>query len=82
MHSLQATDDLIIEVYPADDDATGDVPLIKLRCLAMESDDPTSGSIIIWPEEIRSLIDCLATAAGLLAQEAANSAAETTKEHQ
>ncbi len=70
MHSLQATDDLIIEVYPADDDPLNDVPLVKLRCLAMEGDDPTSGSIIVFPEEIRALIDCLATAAVLLAESA------------
>jgi len=74
MHAVKVSDDLVLEVHLGARDGT-DRALVKLRCLAMERDDAVSGSVVIWPEEMRHLVAALCTAAGLLAQDAAGAAA-------
>ena len=70
MRTIKATDDLVIEVWPSGDDNEG--PMVRLRSLAQERDgDTTPGAVVIWPSEVRHLIDTLAEAAGLLADGAA-----------
>jgi len=66
VNTLRASSDLTIEV-----DADGEAPLLRLRDASLEADGECLTGVVIWPSEIRSLIDCLAAAAGLLAQEAA-----------
>jgi len=80
MNTLRASDDLTLEVVTDDE-----TPLLRLRDASLEQDGECLTGIIIWPEEIRGLIDCLATAAGLLAQWSAamdTLAAEITHEEQ
>jgi len=70
MHTIKVSDDLVLEVHFGAHDGT-DRALVKLRCVAMERDDAVSGSVVIWPEEMRHLVAALCTAAGLLAQDTA-----------
>jgi len=62
-NTLRASDDLTIELV-----TDSETPHLRLRDASLEQDGECLTGIIIWPEEIRGLIDCLATAAGLLAQ--------------
>jgi len=66
VNTLRASADLTIEV-----DADGDTPLLRLRDASLEADGECLTGVVIWPSEIRGLIDCLSVAAGLLAQGAA-----------
>jgi len=70
MRTIQVTDDLELEVwYPG---GKGDVGLVLLRSRDLEGDrDNEAGVVILWPGEIRHLIEALAEAAGLLAEGAA-----------
>ena len=68
MRTIKVTDDLILEVWKG---GKGDRPLVKLRSLAEEADGEAVGAVVIWPQEIRHLVDALVEAAGLLAEEAA-----------
>ena len=62
---ITVTSDLRIEV----DDGDPDSPHIYVYSEGMRADGETG--VIVWPNEIRPLIDGLAAAAGLLAQGAA-----------
>jgi len=64
--TLRVSEDLTIEVYTDDE-----TPLLRLRDKSLEQDGECTTGILIWPNEIKALIDCLAVAAGLLAQGAA-----------
>ena len=66
MKSLKVSDDLTLEVH-----LDGETPLLRLRDKSLEQDSECLTGILIWPSEIRHLIDALATAAGILAQDAA-----------
>ena len=66
MNTLRVSEDLTIEVHTDDE-----TPLLRLRDKSLEQDGECTTGILVWPNEIRGLIDCLAVAAGLLAQEAA-----------
>ena len=69
MDTLRASEDLTIEVV-----TEGETPLLRLRDKSLEQDGECLTGVVIWPSEIRNLIDCLAAAAGLLAQGAAATA--------
>ena len=70
IHTIKATDDLEIEVWPGDDEGD-ERPMLRLRSLPQERDgDTTPGAIVIWPEEVRHLCAALAQAAGILAEAA------------
>jgi len=72
---IEVSDDLVVEVWPSG--GRGDAPLIKLRSRDLESDcSNMPGAVVIWPSEIRPLIDSLAKAAGILAADAARSVAD------
>jgi len=64
--TLRASEDLTLEVV-----TEGETPLLRLRDASLEGDGECLTGIVIWPSEIRGLIDALAVAAGLLAREAA-----------
>lgn len=66
MNTLRVSEDLTIEVHTDDE-----TPLLRLRDKSLEQDGECTTGILLWPAEIRRLIDCLAVAAGLLAREAA-----------
>ena len=69
MRVLQATDDLVVEVWPSD--TSGDHPLVKLRSLSMEqdSDADAAGVVVVYPEELDALVAALTEAALLLEEE-------------
>ncbi len=66
MRVLQVTNDLILEVWAAGGE--GDRPLLKLRSLSMEKDGE-GGSVVIWSEEIDSLVAALWEGQDILARE-------------
>ena len=66
MKSLKVSDDLTLEVH-----LIGKRCWLQLRDKSLEENDECLMGILIRPFEIRALIDCLATAAGILAQDAA-----------
>jgi len=65
MKTLTVTSDLRIEV-----DNSGETPLLCIYSEGMREDGETG--VIVWPNEIQALIDVLAQAASILAQDAAN----------
>jgi hypothetical protein len=72
MHTIKATDGLVIEVWYGDDEGD-ERSMVRLRSLLQERDgNAPPGAIVIWPEEVRHLIGALAEAASLLAEEAAS----------
>jgi len=60
MRTLQVTDDLVVEIWSSGE---GDRPLVKLRSLAAERDGEAIGALIIWPEELDTLVSALTEAA-------------------
>ena len=66
MDTLRVSEDLTLEVHTDDE-----TPLLRLRDASLEQDGECTTGILIWPNEVKALIDCLAVAAGLCAQEAA-----------
>lgn len=67
MTLIQASDDLVIEVWPSS--GAGDKPLLKIRSLSQGADGETpAGLLIVWAEEIAALIEGLSTAAGVLVE--------------
>ena len=65
MKTLTVTSDLRIEI-----DDSGETPLLCIYSEGMREDGETG--VIVWPNEIQALIDVLAQAASILAQDAAN----------
>lgn len=59
MRTLQATDDLVVEVWPGGE---GGHPLVKVRSLALERDGEAVGVVVVWPEEMDGLIAALVEA--------------------
>ena len=66
MNTLRASEDLTIELV-----TNTETPHLRLHDASLEGDGECLTGILIWPDEIGNLIDCLATAAGLLAQSVA-----------
>jgi hypothetical protein len=64
MYTIEATDDLTIEIWPS---GRGDRALVKVISRAMAADPETNGVIVIYPNEIRRFVDALGEAAGILA---------------
>jgi len=62
MKTLTVTSDLRIEV-----DNSGETPLLCIYSEGMREDGETG--VIVWPNEIQALIDVLAQAASILAQD-------------
>ena len=55
MHTIKATDDLVIEVWYGDDEGD-ERSMVRLRSLAQEREgDTTPGAVVIWPEEVHHL---------------------------
>ena len=67
MRTIKATDDLVIELWPAG--TAGDEPVLKIKSLSGERDGVRQVVIVFW-EEISHLIAALTEAAELLAAEA------------
>jgi hypothetical protein len=53
-HTVQATDDLLIELHLAGE--AGNQPLLKIRSKA------TEGKVVVYLDEVRHLVDALAEA--------------------
>lgn len=53
--TIQATDDLLIESWPAGE--ADNQPLLKIRSMA------TEGKVVVYLDEVRHLVDALANAA-------------------
>jgi hypothetical protein len=67
MRTIKATDDLVIELWPA---ATfGEEPVLTIKSLSGERDGVQQVVVVFW-EEISHLITALAEASELLAAEA------------
>jgi len=60
LHTLRASEDLVIEVFGEKGDCI----------LFLRNEHSPSGTVIL-PEEVHDLVECLSVARGLLAQEAA-----------
>lgn len=62
METFSAGDDLVVEVHLRGE------PLVKVRSQDMERDGETA--IIVWPSELRPLVEGLLSAATILAEHA------------
>jgi len=69
MKTIQATEDLTIELYPA---PAGEQPLLVLRSRAAEIDEECPEGIAIYAHEIGDVIKALAEAAAVLTSMAAD----------
>jgi hypothetical protein len=67
MRTIKATDDLVIELWPAA--TSGEEPVLTIKSLSGERDGVQQVVVVFW-EEISHLIAALAEAAELLAAEA------------
>lgn len=66
MREIRATEDLVVEAWAGGDE---DRPIVKIRSLEQEQDAEAVGAIVIWPEEIHSLIEALTEVADWLAEQ-------------
>ena len=67
MHTIKVSDDLVLEAWPSG--GKGDRSLVRLRSLDQERDGETPpGVVVIWPAEIRPLIQGLGEAAAVLVE--------------
>jgi hypothetical protein len=67
MRTIKATDDLVIELWPAG--TSGEEPVLTIKSLSGERDGVQQVVVVFW-EEISHLIAALTEAAELLAAEA------------
>jgi hypothetical protein len=67
MRTIKATDDLVIELWPAA--TSGEEPVLTIKSLSGERDGVQQVVVVFW-EEISHLIAALTEAAELLATEA------------
>jgi len=63
MPELTISDDLLLEVC-----LEGETPLLRLHDKSLKQDGDCLTGILIWPNEIRALIEALSEAAGILAE--------------